>query len=481
MGFHAQGKLKKAALGGSAVDTLAAAQNMRGGAWGEDGFIYFTLSNVGAIVRVPESGGTPEAVTTLDAGAGEISHRDPQVLPGGKALVFTIWKGPGPDEKFVAVQSLAGGKHKIVVRGGADGRYVPPGYLVYARSDDLLAMPFDLATLEPGKIAPVALPVHLVGEATEIAALAVSAAGVLAYVPAEPSRTARRLVWVDKSGQVEALSLPNRMYEQVAIAPDGSRAIVQIVDGSVGLWLLDFARNTLTPLVTTGGSSQAPVWTSDGKRVAYRATRNGVRNLYWKSADGTGDEERLTTKAGMLHTPGSVSPDGEWLLFTEVGPQSDRQTWRVRLTGNHELELISGKDLEEHPVFSPDGKWLAIGAAPAGVDEVFVRPYPGPGGRIPISRSGGSEALWSRDGKSLFFLKDDAFYVVDVTTGGTFSASTPRLLFRQRFILSPNTVTSYGQAKDGRFLRVQSVTPEQPSNIIDVVLNFPAELRSLVK
>ena len=147
--------------------------------------------------------------------------------------------------------------------------------------------------------------------------------------------------------------------EQVAIAPDGGSAIVQIIDGSIGLWVIDFARGTLTPLVTTGGSSQAPVWTKDGKRVIYRATRNGVRNLYWKSVDGTGDEERLTTKPGFLHTPSSISADGEWVIFTEVSPQTGRKQLRLHLTGSREIEPMSEKDPDYAGQVSPDGRWLA--------------------------------------------------------------------------------------------------------------------------
>jgi Tol biopolymer transport system component len=213
----------------------------------------------------------------------------------------------------------------------------------------------------------------------------------------------------------------------------------------------------------------------------YRATRNGVRNLYSKSADGTGDEERLTTKPGMLHTPSSASIDGQWLLFTEVGPQSDRQVWRVRLTGSHEAELMSGKEPETHPVISRDGKWLAVAVLSTGDVELYVRPYPGPGARLPISRNGGGEPLWGRDGKSLYFQRDDGFYVVDVTTGSAFSATAPRLLFRHRFEPSANGVTGYGQGKDGRFLRVESVKPARPMDTINVVLNWTEELRRLVR
>ena len=281
--------------------------------------------------------------------------------------------------------------------------------------------------------------------------------------------------------QIEPLPLPNRIYEQAMVSPDGASAVVQIIDGSIGLWLLDFSRVTLTPLVTTGGSSQAPVWTKDSKHVIYRATRNGVRNLYRKSADGTGDEERLTTKPGMLHTPSSVSADGEWLLFSEVGPQSDRQQWRLELGGGREATAVSGKEIETNGQASPDGRWVAFEASTADGWQVYVRPYPGPGARIPVSRSGGAEPLWSRDGRTLFFRSGAGFYAVDVPATGAFAATAPRLLFEKRFLLSPNGVTAYSQGKDGRLLCVQSVNPEQPLDTINLVLNWGAELQSLVR
>ena len=481
VGFFAQSKLKKASLGGGAVETVADAPNARGGAWGDDGYIYFTLSNVGVIVRVPEGGGEVTEVTRLDPATGEISHRDPQVLPGGKGLIFTVWKGAGPDEKFVAVQSAAGGSHKILVRGGTDGRYVPPGYLVYARSDDLLAVPFELATLETGKTAPVSLPVRVVGEATEGAAFAVSASGVLVYLPADPSRLARRLVWVDANGRIEPLPFPNRIYEQVSISPDGASAIVQIIDGSIGLWLLEFSRGTMTPLVTTGGSSQAPVWTRDGKRIIYRATRNGVRNLYWRAVDGSGEEERLTTKPGFLHTPSAVSTDGEWVIFTEVGAQTARAQLRLHLTGDRETVRMSPKDVEYAGQVSPDGRWLAFENVTADGVEIYARNYPGPGPSLPVSRSGGTEPLWSRDGRQLFFRSAEGVHVADVAASSEFTPSAPRLLFSTVFMSSPNGVTSYAQGKDGRLLFVQSVNPQLPPDTINIVLNLGAELGKLVK
>ena len=480
VGFVAQNKLKKASIGGGAVETLVSTGATRGAAWAEDGHIYFPVSNVSGLSRVPETGGSPEEVTGLDAASGEISHRDPQVLPGGRAILFTIWKGPGPDEKFVAVKELGGGSHRILIRGGASGRYVSPGYLAYARSDQLFAVRFDLAALEISKQAPVQLDQRIVGESTESAAFAVSATGTLAYLAADPARLDRRIVWEDMSGATEALRLQNRLYEQVKISPDGLSAVVQIVDGSVGLWVLDLQRGALTPLATPGGSSQAPVWTSDSKRVIYRATRNGARNLYWKAADGTGDEERLTNRPGLMHTPYSVSPDGEWVVFSEVSPAGTRGMFRLRLSGNREIVPISANSSEAGGQVSPGGQWQAFEAdSPI---QIYVRPFPGPGPRTLVSRNGGLEPLWSRDGKSLFYLGERGLYIVDVSAAGaTFSAGVPRLLLEKRFLPSPNSVTSYSQGKDGRILHVESTAPDRPVNAIQLVVNWAAELERVVR
>ena len=113
--------------------------------------------------------------------------------------------------------------------------------------------------------------------------------------------------------------MPERDYEAVALSPDGARAVLQIREGTIGLWLYDFARRTLTPFATASGSSQGAVWTPDGRRIVYRGTRQGTRNLYWRPTDGSGEEERLTTKPDVVQTPSSVSPDGEWLAYSEGG------------------------------------------------------------------------------------------------------------------------------------------------------------------
>ena len=318
--FFAQGALKRVAVGGAGLQVICGnAAESRGGSWGSDGNIYFAPSNSSGLSVVPASGGTPKELTRVERAKGEISHRWPHVLPDARTLLFTIWTGPGKDERQIVAQSLETGERQVLVPGGDTARYLPSGFLLYARQDSLYAVPWRAGQPGVGSAAPVTLSEYPRLENEGAAAYAVSDSGTLAYLEGGPTRYAYRLVWVDRAGNVEPLPFPERDYEAVAIAPDGQRAVVQVSEGTVGLWIFDFARHTMTPLVTSGGSSQAPVWTTDGSRVAYRATRSGTRTLYWKAADGTGDEQPLTAGRGVTETPTSVSPDGQWLVFQDIG------------------------------------------------------------------------------------------------------------------------------------------------------------------
>ncbi|HEX5070280.1 MAG TPA: hypothetical protein VFV78_08685, partial [Vicinamibacterales bacterium] len=448
------------------------------GAWGEDGYIYFPTTNVSPIFRVPAAGGEITAVTKLKPEQGEISHRWPQVIPGGKGLLFSVWTGPGPDEKGMAVQPLPSGDHTVVIRGATSGRYLSPGYLLYTRDDDLFVVPMNAAALTVDKAAPVTVPVRVLGAESEGAELAVSQTGAFAYLPAAPARLERRLMWQDDKGVATELPVPHKLYEQLSISPDGRTAVVQLAAGSVELWLLDLERYTLTPFVTTGGSSQAPVWTPDGTHIIYRATRNGVRNLYWKPVDG-GEEERLTTKPGFLHTPSSVRKDASGALFvafSEVGVQA-RGNWTLQLDGSRPIVQLPQQQLTANMQFSPDGKWIALESS----GEVYVQPFPGPGPRVPISTGGALEPLWSRDGRQLFFLANGNLMVADISTSPSLVVGKPRTISTEKFEASPNGVTGYSMGKDGRLLRVQSLKPGGVPTSIRLVLNLDAELKKLVR
>ncbi|HEX5217373.1 MAG TPA: protein kinase [Vicinamibacterales bacterium] len=480
IGFFANGQLKKVAVGGGVLEALCPAQNGRGGTWGEDGQIYFAQTNRTGIWRIAASGGAPTEFTQLKREAGEVSHRWPQTLPGHH-LIYTVWTGPGPDEKSVVMRTAAG-EQITLVRGGDRGRFAAPGYLVYSRGDSLMALAFDPAKPDLSGAVPVRLPGPIRGDSTEAPAFEVSAAGLLATLPAGPDRVARRIVWVDETGRTEALPPPAQAYEHVSISPDGKRAVVQIMEGVVNLWMYDFERGALTPFVKAGSSSQAPVWTHDSQRVIYRATRKGFRNLYWRAADGTGDEERLTTKDGVNQTPQSVSPDGKWAIFSELGGDTGGDVWRVSLDTGHRVELlVSGPSNQGFGVVSPGGDWLAYVDDDSGRNEIYLRPFPGPGPRAPISKDGGIEPRWSRDGRKLYFVTGDKFMVSDLTWAPSFTASVPRQLYQAPFLIGQNGATPFTVASDGRFLRVQLVKPDPPPTRIDIVINWRDELARLVK
>ena len=203
--------------------------------------------------------------------------------------------------------------------------------------------------------------------------------GTLVFVPGGPRRRQNRIVWAGAGRADDVLSLPEREYESVVVSPDGRRAVAQVLDGTVGLWMLDLERRALTPFLANGSSRQAPVWTADGQRVIYRRTLNGFRNLYMKNADGTGDETRITEKAGVVHSPTSVSRDGRWLVFSEGGGPSGAAQWLVRIdAAASETERVPKRfPMEEsanNGQISPDGKWLAYQSEVSGNQEVYVRP-----------------------------------------------------------------------------------------------------------
>jgi Tol biopolymer transport system component len=281
---------------------------------------------------------------------------------------------------------------------------------------------------------------------------------------------------------VEPLPLPERDYHSVAISPDGRHAIVQIEEGTVGLWLHDFARRTLAPFATGAGSSQAPLWTADGERVVYRGTRTGFRNLFWKAADGTGAEERLTTKADVVQTPTSVSPDGRWLVFNEEGDGNSDRILVLPLTAEPGADggarmLGDGSDGQ----IAPDGKWIAYQSLVSGRYEIYLQPFPGPGPRQPVSNGGGRWPRWSRDGRELYFTTGDALMAAEVTTSPELSIGAPRVLFEGRYRDSMNYNTPYDVAADGRFLRVQQVRPELAVTRIEVVLDWTTELEQAAR
>jgi eukaryotic-like serine/threonine-protein kinase len=467
--------MKKIPVSGGAPLAICDAGTSAGASWGADGTIVFAPSTTSGLWRVSAAGGEPKMLTSPDHTKGEYSHRHPQILPGGKGVLFTALGGFGWDESQVEVLRFDTGERSILVRGGNTGYFVAPGFLVYYRAGDLFAVPFNLAEMEVTGDTPVTVVEGVRQNNGPRGALySVTAAGTLAYLPgvAGSGQFEARLAWVDRQGNIAPIPAPSRAYFSPVLSPDGKQVAVNITSGTVQIWIYDLARGTLTPLGSQETSNLNPIWTPDGKPVVYRSARDGNFNVYWRAADGSGSEERLTTSDNSQQ-PDSWSPDGQSLAFDEINPATGREIWMLRLSDRKAEPFLRSAFNQNDGEFSPDGRWLAYSSNESGGSEVYVQPYPGPGKKWQISVGGGNFPRWNPSRGELFYNSGDKTMVVDVVTSPTFSAGKPKLLYE-----GPDSGLPSPDGK--RFLIVQSVEPPQPPTQIDIVLNWIEELRRLV-
>ena len=371
VGFFAGGQLKKVAIRGGAPVSLCEAKNPWGARWGADDTIVFGQRGAG-IMQVSADGGTPEVLIPLTE-TEEVGH-GPQVLPGEKAVLFTLGDGTNWNDAQIVVHSLETDERKVLIEGGRDARYVPTGHLVYVLDGTLLAVPFDVDELEvTGGPIPMAEGVMTAGSRTGAAHFSVSDTGALVYV-AGSDRADRTLVWVDRDGREEALAAEPRAYTYPRISPDGGRVALAVADLEIDIWRWDFARETLTRLTFDPSREDYPVWTPDGRQVAFASERDGTQNLYWKAADGTGAVERLTESENP-QVPYAFTPDGRQLVFQESGPERSLDLGMLSLEGSSE-PLLATEFWEVNAEVSPDGRWLAYQSDASGQYEILRAAVP---------------------------------------------------------------------------------------------------------
>jgi Tol biopolymer transport system component len=488
VGFFAGGMLKKISVNGGAAITLGVASNASGASWGSRGRIAFAPTTVSVLQQVSEAGGAPQPLTRLEA--GEVTHHWPDFLPGGKELLFATsgnaasWANPE-----IAVQSVESGERRDLIQGGTDPTYAPSGHLVYAQSGNLMAMPFDSQRLTATSAAVPVVEGVLQSPTTGAAQYSFSSMGSLVYVSGGVQAPERKLVWVNRNGAEQTLAAPARAYVVPRLSPDGRRLAATITEQEAQIWQYDFSRETLTRMTFEGNNNQVPVWTPDGKRIAFNSNKEGPNNIYWQLADGSGGLERLTTNE-YLQAPSSWSPDGQLLAFFEVNPETQRDIWVLRMgepsAGSGQvrkaLPFIRTRFDEAVPRFSPDGRWLAYISNESGRYEVYVQPYPGPGGKWQISTEGGAEPVWNPNGRELFYRSGDKMMAVDIATQPGFAAGKSRMLFQGRYEHASFPSSNYDVSPDGqRFLMLKPVEQEQAAPTqINVVLNWFEELKRRV-
>ena len=484
--FAVDGKLKKVSLSGGAPITLGDASGQLSGSWVSEDTIVFsgTLESgqSNTLNRIAAGGGESEILAAPNSDQGEGPYRHPEILPGGKAVLFNT-NTPGALQE-IRVLLVETGEQKLLLEAGKQARYVETGHVVYGQletetqaSGTLMAVPFDLARLEiTGD--PVLVLQGVRYNVPGFVDYALSKEGTLVYVPHSLEGAQHRLVWVDRSGKTQPLEERQREFHEPRLSPDGGRLSVTIGDVGVrNIWIYEIERGISTPFTLEPTNTRA-IWAPDGQRILFSSNRAGVSNLFWMPTDGSAEAEQLTTSNTRLF-PTSCSPDGI-VAYVELAGTQRSNIGVMPLEGEREPETVATEYQERNAIFSPNGRWIAFTSSRSGQTEVYVKPYPGQGGLVQISTDGGLEPVWAPNGEELFYRNRDQMIVVAVETEASFQAERPRILFEGSYVYNFTGMTSnYDITPDGqRFVMVQATQESAPAQI-QVILNWFEELKRL--
>ena len=472
IGFFAYGKLKKVPVAGGPPIDLADAPNSRGATWLPDGTIVFTPTFSAGLYRVAAAGGPVEQISTPDGTVGEYSHRWPHLLPDGRTLVLSIWLraphlGEGP---YIGLFDLETGTKTPLLDDGEYAVYSRSGHLLHTRAGRLHAVDFDVDSLEI-RGTPIAIPdVALIDHNTFAAHYAISREGTLVYVPGSLT-SERSLVWVDREGNEVPISAPPRAYLGARLSPDGRRIAVAIETEEPDIWIYDLVNEHLRRLTFEHSNAYA-IWSPDGEHLTFSSNRGGVFNLFRLRADGTGETEQIT-EGHTLAIPGSWSPDGRFLTYNSYN-QGDlgADLWVLPFADGGEPYRFADTEADERwSQFSPDGRWIAYVTNAAGLDQVYVAPFPGPGPLLQVSTEGGRDPLWSPDGRMLSYRLADQIWEVSFDTEQA-RFGRPRLLFENRYRRPPGSIPNYHLHPDGRFLMLKGGDAPGALDQLNVVLGW---------
>ncbi len=473
LGFFGGARLRKVDLNGGVAINIAAGTIEYGASWGGQGTIFFA-PNIGAIEQVSENGGTVTPVTRLVIEKGETQHGWPCVLPGGKGVLFVT----GPDPERIALQPLPSGERVNLGLTGTSPQYAS-GHLVYVQDGALKAVGFDLRTLHITGT-PVPLVQGVLQLSSGAAQYSLSDTGTLVYVPGSLQGSSKRIVWVSRNGTEQDVPAPPNSYTYPRLSPDGRRLAVTIRDPSAQTWVYDFSQATLTRLTFNGTENEVAVWTPDGKRVAHISNKDGPVNMYWEASDGSGGFERLKATQDT-EVPSSFSPDGKFLAYIDINGTTGYDVWVMQMSDRKTAPFLNSQYAEAAPRFSPDGRWIAYVSDESGRYEVYVQPYPGPGGKYQISTDGGTEPVWNPNGRELFYRNGDKMMAVEVSMAPTFSSAKTTMLFEGHYSKSTGTFPFYDVSPDGQhFLMFKSAEQSAGLTQIVVVQNWFEELNRLV-
>jgi Tol biopolymer transport system component len=499
VGFFAGRKLRKVPLaGGTVIDLVEVGGNPRGASWGADDTIVLAPSQASGLATVSAAGGPLEPLTRLDPELWERSHRWPQVLPGGRGVLYTAQsEGTSFDEARIAVLPAGGGAPEVVIGDAAHGVYLATGHLAFVRAGRLFVVPFDLDRLETSGEAPaLALAGVRYDPRNGGAQFAVSDTGTLVYRPGAPIATDNRPVWVDRQGGRTRLQEEARVFGEPRLSPGGQRVLLRIgTGGESGLWLLDLPNHTLSRL--TFIPSVAPVWAPDGRSIAFAAPHPGQLNLFGLRLEPGAQPVALSASPNR-QIPLAFAPGGRTLVYQERRPGSGWDLLALDLDAGGEAtgeprELLATPFNETNAAFSPDGRFLAYASDELdSVVEIYVRSYPDLAEKWRASTGGARRPVWRPDGRELYYWKtgDQALVAVAYRTrGGRFELGEEQVLLAageslwrvglEGGVMADPSTSGFDVAAGGqRFLLLEPETVDEApqSEGFVVVLNWFGEL-----
>lgn len=486
IGFFSGGKLRKVDAAGGPAQTLAeASADPRGGTWTPDGTIIFSPDTLSPLKRVAAFGGGVSDLTTLDAEAGQTSHRWPSMLPDGKHLLYFGRGGP-VEKQGIYAASIDSPDSKLIVPTPVTGSYTEAdgvGYLLFVREGILMAQRFDPGRLElSGEATPIVQDLlAFPGEVGPTAYSAFSAAaGHLIYRTGDQQTT--RLVWHDRSGKALETIVEPGSYHEPSLSKDDTKVLFGRNEGAnQEIYIHDLVRGNTTRLTFDPGADSTSVFSPDETFVVFSSNRNGNSTFYRKSSNGAGKEEAIFQgDAGGY--PDSLSPDGKYLLYEKnAGAGNKVDIWVLPMAGDEKpYAYIEGEFEEAHAQFSPDGRWVAYASTESGRPEVYVQSFPAGGGKWQISTTGGDQPVWSGDGKELFYISADrTLMAVTVAGGSTLDVGRPVPLFQTMVPLTGITDdrNNYAPTKDGQRFLVNTLADTANAQPLIMVLNWAVELK----
>jgi eukaryotic-like serine/threonine-protein kinase len=474
IGFFAAGYLKRIDASGGPALTLCEAANPRGGTWSSEGVILFAGEQAAGLLRVPATGGTPQAVTKLDETRREMTHRWPQFLPGGRKFLYFSRIAVGDEANAVMVGSLDGDEPKIVLRSPTHAVYAS-GQLLFLRETTLMAQPFDLQGLTlTGEAHPIAEQVTS-DWAFSRGVFSASDNGLLIHQTGE-SYAGSQLTWFDRSGKERGVLGDKAVYQGFSLSPDLEKVAVSVSDPHVGapdLWTYEVARGLRTRFTFDPGPDNLPIWSPDGSKVIFSSNRKGNFDLYAKSYAGSAAEQPLF-EAEQDQFAGNFSTDGRLLVYmNRAVPVTRDDIWVLPLSGERKpIPFLQTPFRERDPQFSPDGRWISYTSDESGRDEVYVAPFPGPGRKWQISSEGGIHPRWRMDGREIYYVTaDNRLTAVEVHPEGTsFAVGAATPLFPIRLRLG----TIFNVTPDGQRFLVNNPIVVGQASPMTLVVNWTA-------